>query len=276
MCGLFGYIGKGCDAGKIAALAVANDSRGGDAAGVFTHERGIVKAPVPAARLFRDKKAVPMGSGMVIGHTRMGTHGRNTQQNAHPFKYGSIVGTHNGVISNYADIARTYGYAVPDVDSEAIFMALSAESGRPGWASAIPQMRGGMAIAFTDGDLLHLYRRDNPIHIGYADNGVYYSSIAKSLKDVGIEPQELPAKSIFSVDSKMVWESVPVDDNNHGGMNWTDFARWDDHSEPFGAGFIDHEAVRYAIEVMRSRINDRELSEAADFLEDYLFQILDL
>lgn len=225
MCGIFGYVGKGGNPYKIAMLAMFNDSRGGDATGIYTPETGVIKQPVDAGRFVGTiATKLPTSVSIALGHTRYATHGKNTQDNAHPFKVGEIVGTHNGVISNYSAIAKEYGHDVHAVDSMAIFQALSSEK-RSNWVYLLPRILGGIAIAFEHGGRLFLYRRDNPIFVGLGDKGLYYSSTKASLEGIGLENvSELDPHVLHSIDSKLTWGKEKVKKAKAAPtINWTDY-----------------------------------------------------
>jgi glucosamine--fructose-6-phosphate aminotransferase (isomerizing) len=105
MCGLFGcagYIPKSKRHALVASLAVLNTSRGNHSTGIGIltadgrHE--ILKSAVSAHNFIVKKafvEALKIPSLTTIGHCRWATHGEVKQANAHPFRFGSIVATHN-------------------------------------------------------------------------------------------------------------------------------------------------------------------------------------
>ena len=165
MCGIFGYSGKMVNSDKLKILALYNESRGGHATGLYSDKIGILKDTIPADKFISYYKQKIIGSNIFMGHTRFKTCGKNTVANAHPYKYGAVIGIHNGVLDNYDEIAEKYNTKI-EVDSQAIFLAISQNINNE--ASILPEIIGAMAIAYTKNDKnLYLYRRDNPIFIGY-------------------------------------------------------------------------------------------------------------
>ena len=102
MCGIIGYIG-GKNAAEIVYEGLENlEYRGYDSAGIalrIDDKNAIFK------RQGRVKKLLPLIGGvqsnMGIGHTRWATHGKPSDENAHPHTYGKIAVVHNGIIENY-------------------------------------------------------------------------------------------------------------------------------------------------------------------------------
>jgi len=159
MCGLFGFQSA---SGKLpgAAVAVAvmachMDERGGDsfgymADGAITRGLGTMSAgDVPAARL---------GSvTTLMAHTRNATTGAVSVENAHPFSIGRIVGAHNGIVFNHADLNRTLGRDCA-VDSMHIFQSLSES--RP-----LSEIQAYGAITFVNA------RRPHRLYLGRFNHG---------------------------------------------------------------------------------------------------------
>ena len=102
MCGIIGYIG-GKNAAEIVYEGLVNlEYRGYDSAGIALRLNG--KNAV-FKRKGRVEKLLPLIDGiksdMGIGHTRWATHGKPSDENAHPHTYGKIAVVHNGIIENY-------------------------------------------------------------------------------------------------------------------------------------------------------------------------------
>jgi glucosamine--fructose-6-phosphate aminotransferase (isomerizing) len=107
MCGIVGYVGPR-EASPILMGALRKlEYRGYDSAGLaaFTDHHVEVRRCVGKldnlAGLLREQ---PLGGTPGIGHTRWATHGRPSEQNAHPHRAGKVVVIHNGIIENYLEL----------------------------------------------------------------------------------------------------------------------------------------------------------------------------
>ncbi|HEY7601294.1 MAG TPA: glutamine--fructose-6-phosphate transaminase (isomerizing) [Methylomirabilota bacterium] len=109
MCGIVGYIGSAGATGLILDGLKRLEYRGYDSAGVAVVANGVLQVRRSAGRL-RNLEAVlrerPLDGPLGIGHTRWATHGRPSEENAHPHTdcTGSIVVVHNGILENYMPI----------------------------------------------------------------------------------------------------------------------------------------------------------------------------
>ena len=107
MCGIVGYVGPREASPILMAGLRKLEYRGYDSAGlaiVADHRvemRRCVGKLDNLAALLREQ---PLGGTPGIGHTRWATHGRPSEQNAHPHRAGKVVVIHNGIIENYLEL----------------------------------------------------------------------------------------------------------------------------------------------------------------------------
>ena len=109
MCGIVGYIGSAGATGIILEGLKRLEYRGYDSAGVAVVAEGVLQVRRSAGRLRNLEAALrerPLDGPLGIGHTRWATHGRPSEENAHPHTdcTGSIVVVHNGILENYLPI----------------------------------------------------------------------------------------------------------------------------------------------------------------------------
>ena len=180
MCGIVGILGREPVAGLLVDALKRLEYRGYDSAGVATLERGQLarrraegKLRNLEARLARE----PLTGTIGIGHTRWATHGRPTEDNAHPHaterlaversgtKFGSDTDT--AVVAHLVTQEMKHGHS----PAEAV-------------AAALPRLRGAFALAFLfagENDLIIGARKGSPLAIGYGDGEMYLGSDAMAL-----------------------------------------------------------------------------------------------
>ena len=119
MCGIVGILGTGPVAGSIVAALKRLEYRGYDSAGVATLENGRLerrRAEGKLKNLEAKLAAAPLGGAIGIGHTRWATHGKPTENNAHPHASPRLAVVHNGIIENFRALRQELaakGYAFP-------------------------------------------------------------------------------------------------------------------------------------------------------------------
>src|SRR5512136_808793 len=107
MCGIVGYVGNRKAVPIILDGLRRLEYRGYDSAGiaVLDDENNLVvrRAPGKLRNLEEAIRIDPMDGCCGIGHTRWATHGRPTEENAHPHRdcTGNLVVVHNGIVENY-------------------------------------------------------------------------------------------------------------------------------------------------------------------------------
>ena len=110
MCGIVGYIGTKPVVPLILDGLKRLEYRGYDSAGIAVVQKDgkleIRRAPGKLHNLEESIRTTPLEGVYGIGHTRWATHGRPTEENAHPHRdcSGEIVVVHNGIIENYLDL----------------------------------------------------------------------------------------------------------------------------------------------------------------------------
>lgn len=104
MCGIIGYVGRQ-DAVPILMDGLKRlEYRGYDSAGVAVLQQGRIEVRRSVGKLAildRVLAEQPLSGKIGIGHTRWATHGKPSEQNAHPHRSDHCVLVHNGIIENY-------------------------------------------------------------------------------------------------------------------------------------------------------------------------------
>src|SRR5512146_3521666 len=111
MCGIIGYIGPKDVVPLLLDGLRRLEYRGYDSAGVAVVRDGAVDLRRSAGKLSRLEEGIqsnPLVGEYGLGHTRWATHGRPTEENAHPHRdcTGRIVVVHNGIIENYLALKK--------------------------------------------------------------------------------------------------------------------------------------------------------------------------
>src|SRR3954462_5981832 len=172
MCGIVGYVGKKRVVPVILDGLRRLEYRGYDSAGIAVCGNGDGCQAPPAEGKLRNLEEVirlkPMDGTYGIGHTRWATHGRPTEENAHPHRdcTGKIVVVHNGIIENYIALKKKLAEAghkfSTETDTEVIahlvekYLFAKANGSRPSLEEAVrktvKELTGVFAIAVISAD----------------------------------------------------------------------------------------------------------------------------
>jgi glutamine---fructose-6-phosphate transaminase (isomerizing) len=196
MCGIIGIIGGEPAAPQLVDALKRLEYRGYDSAGVATLEAGKLtrrRAEGKLKNLQKKLEIEPLSGTIGIGHTRWATHGRPTENNAHPHATEKLAVVHNGIIENFAELRRELqskgAKFSTDTDTEVIAHLVTEEM-KNGAApvdavkAALPRLRGAFALAFLfagETDLLVGARRGSPLAVGFGDDAMYVGSDAIAL-----------------------------------------------------------------------------------------------
>ena len=196
MCGIIGIIGQEPAAPQLIDALKRLEYRGYDSAGVATLEGGKLtrrraegKLRNLESRLLRE----PLNGTIGIGHTRWATHGRPTENNAHPHATEKLAVVHNGIIENFNELRRELekqgAKFATETDTEVIAHLVTEEMKRgaspiAAVKAALPRLRGAFALAFLfagEDNLLIGARRGSPLAIGFGEGAMYVGSDAIAL-----------------------------------------------------------------------------------------------
>jgi glucosamine--fructose-6-phosphate aminotransferase (isomerizing) len=196
MCGIIGIIGREAAAPQLIEALKRLEYRGYDSAGLATLEAGQLtrcraegKLKNLETRLARE----PLKGTIGIGHTRWATHGRPTENNAHPHATEKVAVVHNGIIENFGELRRELEQQgvkfSTETDTEVIAHLVTQEMKRgaspvAAVQAALPRLRGAFALAFLfagEDDLLVGARKGSPLAVGFGDDAMYVGSDAIAL-----------------------------------------------------------------------------------------------
>ena len=192
MCGIVGYIGSKDVVPVLVDGLRRLEYRGYDSAGVAVVRNGMVDLRRSAGKLANLESIIganPITGDYGVGHTRWATHGRPTEENAHPHRdcTGKIVVVHNGIIENYLDLKhelQRQGHTfVTETDTEIVAHLVEREMRDDGLENAVRRalmlMRGLFAlvlISADDPEKIVTVRNGPPIVVGLGDGEFFVAS----------------------------------------------------------------------------------------------------
>jgi glucosamine--fructose-6-phosphate aminotransferase (isomerizing) len=196
MCGIVGILGVAPVAELLVDSLKRLEYRGYDSAGVATLEgthlerrRAEGKLKNLEARL----KASPLNGHIGIGHTRWATHGKPTENNAHPHAADNVAVVHNGIIENFRSLREMLekqgAHFKTETDTEVVAHLVDSYlakglSPEDAVKASLPQLRGAFALGFIfkgHDNLLIGARKGSPLAIGFGDGEMYLGSDAIAL-----------------------------------------------------------------------------------------------
>jgi glucosamine--fructose-6-phosphate aminotransferase (isomerizing) len=196
MCGIVGILGTEPVAFQLVDALKRLEYRGYDSAGVATIEQGQIVRTRAEGKLrnLEERLRQTSQTGLAgIGHTRWATHGRPTENNAHPHATDRMAVVHNGIIENFRELREELvaggAQFVTQTDTEVVAHLVThslkaGKSPQEAVAAALPRLHGAFALGFLftgEDNLLIGARRGAPLAVGYGQGEMYLGSDALAL-----------------------------------------------------------------------------------------------
>jgi glucosamine--fructose-6-phosphate aminotransferase (isomerizing) len=241
MCGIVGYIGNQNAVPILIEGLKRLEYRGYDSAGIAFFQDGKVSVRRSVGKL-RNLEASIVGemlfSKIGIGHTRWATHGRPSEENAHPHRAGKLVVVHNGIIENYLPLKEMLAAKGHEFKSETdteVIAHLIQEHSKKGdgvvkaTRRALKELKGAYAIGVIcedEPDVLVAARAGCPLVVGLGRQEYFIASdlppVLSYTKDAiflddfemavltreGVQVTDLKGKPKEKEVSKVLWNPV--------------------------------------------------------------------
>src|SRR5919108_801431 len=249
MCGIIGYIGPKDVVPVLIDGLRRLEYRGYDSAGVAVVCNGEVDLRRSAGKLSNLEQVIdsdPISGDYGVGHTRWATHGRPTEENAHPHRdcTGKIVVVHNGIIENYLDLKlelQAQGHTfVTETDTEIVAHLVEREMRDDGLENAVRRslmlMRGLFAlvlISADDPEKIVAVRNGPPIVVGLGDGEFFVASdipaILSHTRDVvflgdeemavitrsGVRFTDFHGREVSKTTQRVLWDPIAAEKGGH-------------------------------------------------------------
>jgi glucosamine--fructose-6-phosphate aminotransferase (isomerizing) len=245
MCGIIGYIGSKPVVPVLLDGLRRMEYRGYDSAGVaLVSPEGIAlrRSAGKLANLELTIRQEPVDGVYGVGHTRWATHGRPTEENAHPHRdcTGRIVVVHNGIIENYLELKRELqqqGHQFKtETDTEIVAHLVEREMRTDGLENAVRRaltfMRGMFALVLVsveDPEKIVAVRNGPPIVVGLGEGEFFVASdipaILSHTRDVvflgdeemavitrsGVEFTDYHGKTVSKTTQRVLWDPIAAE-----------------------------------------------------------------
>jgi glucosamine--fructose-6-phosphate aminotransferase (isomerizing) len=249
MCGIIGYIGSKPVVPVLLDGLRRMEYRGYDSAGVaVVSPEGIAlrRSAGKLANLENSIRSEPVDGLYGIGHTRWATHGRPTEENAHPHRdcMGRIVVVHNGIIENYLELKRelqAQGHEFKtETDTEIVAHLVEREMKHDGLDNAVRRaltfMRGMFALVLVsveDPEKIVAVRNGPPIVVGLGNDEFFVASdipaILTHTRDVvflgdeemaiitrsGVQFTDFHGRAVSTTTQRVMWDPIAAEKGGH-------------------------------------------------------------
>ena len=201
MCGIVGYAGRERCVEVLMEGLGHLEYRGYDSAGLALQKEGRIEQIREVGRLENLARALARRNGNLsplrtgVGHTRWATHGRPTEENAHPQTGGdgTVAVVHNGIIENFAELKEelqgrgVHFRSETDTEVMAHLIAERVESGeslREALAAVLRRLEGSFAVAAVSAGepgKVVAARHQSPLVVGFGEGENFLASAVQAL-----------------------------------------------------------------------------------------------
>ncbi|MGA3114160.1 MAG: glutamine--fructose-6-phosphate transaminase (isomerizing) [Syntrophobacteraceae bacterium] len=192
MCGIVGYIGP--DEGREILINGLRrlEYRGYDSAGIAMigpdNQLQIVRCEGKLSGLESKLNEHPVSGTVGVAHTRWATHGRPSEQNAHPHSCGPFALVHNGIIENYAvlkqELEKDGHHFASQTDTEVVVALLYREwmkvnEYQQAVRNTLKKLKGSYALVIVnelEPNSLVAAKKESPLILGITDSAFFLAS----------------------------------------------------------------------------------------------------
>lgn len=196
MCGIIGYIGEKNPVEVLINGLKSLEYRGYDSAGIALKEKDEIEVIKSVGKIVnledKIKSKEIMESHLGIAHTRWATHGKPTEENAHPHTAGKVTLVHNGIIENAEELReklKKEGVTFhSETDTEVVAALINKyyeKNPVEAIDKALKEVKGSYAlgILFQGSEDLYAVRKDSPLIIGLGKNENFIASDIAAIID---------------------------------------------------------------------------------------------
>ena len=196
MCGIIGYIGKESPIEILINGLKSLEYRGYDSAGIALKSKDEIEVIKSVGKIVNLEEKVKcrelIPSHLGIAHTRWATHGKPSEENAHPHTVGKVTLVHNGIIENAEELREKLKKEGVTFNSETDTEVVAALINKyyennqvEAIDKALKEIKGSYALGvlFQGSDCLYAVRKDSPLTVGLGEDENFIASDIAAIID---------------------------------------------------------------------------------------------
>lgn len=196
MCGIIGYIGEKNPVEVLINGLKSLEYRGYDSSGIALKEKDEIEVIKSVGKIVNLEEKIKskeiLESHVGIAHTRWATHGKPTEENAHPHISGRVTLVHNGIIENAEELRgklKKEGVTFhSETDTEVVAALINKyyeKNPVEAMDKALKEVKGSYAlgILFQESDDLYAVRKDSPLIVGLGKEENFIASDIAAIID---------------------------------------------------------------------------------------------